>query len=1788
LGLVQVTVQASDPAGATASQTFLVNVLPPDQPPTITSTPGTAAKVGALYQYDLRATDPDGDPLTYRLISAPQGASFTALGQFSWVPAGRAVGTNHVELAVSDGRGGEVTQPFDITVAADTKAPDVQLITSPEPVQVGKPLTLIVAATDDTGLVDASLTFDGRAVALDGSGHATLRPTAAGTFEAVATATDVSGNVRRVTATVTVIDPAAAGAPEVDITAPEADAVVSGEVDVVGSVSSASLRFYTLAVGLAPDGPFHTIATGSTPVSKGVLGRLDTTALADDSYILRLVATDANGQTATLDEPFSVAGRQKPGNFTLSFTDLNETVGGVAVTVARTYDTLTADQSVDFGYGWRLEFRDVNLRSSVPLTGQENDGFYNPFRDGTRVYVTLPGGRREGFTFQPEVNRLTQLLNATVGLEEDAWEYDPVFVPDAGNTSRLAITGAVTLIRDKSTGEYFSVGGDRLPFNPADGVFFAEYVLTTRDGVAYHINAEHGLLDSVVTPTGVTLNYTNSSISSSLGGSIKFARDAQGRITTATSSSGKQVSYRYDARGDLVAVTDSLQATTTFAYDSNHPHYLVSVTNPEGKTGARVEYDDQGRIKSVTDANGNPSQVLYDATNSTETVFDANGHPTTFSYDELGNVTAQVDALHGVTHYTYDASGRLLSRTDPLGRTSQLTYDAAGNLLTSTDALGNTTRMTYDTAGRVLTSTDPLGNTISLAYDGRGNVTSVTDATGTIVTRNTFDAYGHLLTTTDALGDVTRFAYNGLGQATSATDALGAVTTYGYDADGRQTTQTTTRTDATGQTVPVTVGLNYDAKGKLLASTNPDGPGLTFTYDSSERPTTLRDPGGQTIRYTYDDNGNRTGAAYDDGTTEGWTYDAKTNPLTYTDRQGRTTRYEYDALDRLTKLINPDGTFTTRSYDAAGQVTDITDENGHTTHYDYDANGHVVKQTDPLGLVTSFTYDPLGNVTSMTDPAGHTTRNTYDAAYRKTQVTYADGSTEVYAYDAAGRLSAQTDPEGSTTRFEYDALGHIVKVTDALGNVTRYAYDEMGNKVSQTDANGHVTHWAYDDQHRVVRHVLPAGQSESFTYDARGNVASHTDFNGQTTTFTYDANGHLLQKAVAGQTTASFTYDAAGETLTATDAQGTTRYTYDARGHLASVTQPDGEAVSYSYDAAGNRTSVTTVAGTTTYSYNADNRMETVTDPASGVTRYTYDADGNVVQVDRPNGITETRQYDALNRVVAIRDTSPGGDVTWGETYTLNRVGNRTDVEGTDGSHVHYGYDADHQLVNETVTGPSSGTRTINYSYDAVGNRLTRDDSVSGPTAYSYDVDDRLVTESTGGRTTRYSYDANGNTLSRITDAVDQALYEWDTENRLVRADVTTPAGTTRVDYGYDAEGNRVSMTQDGRQTRYQWDTALAAPQVLTETDASGTVTASYVRGVGLISADLGGHRSYVVTDALGSVRALADASGAVTDRYTYGAFGEPLQVTGSTPNVYRFAGEALDLVTGLYNLRARQYDTAPGRFLSQDPFTGVDADPITLNKYVYASNNPTNHTDPTGRFDLGELCTALAVTGILASLSADAVLSYKVLNAIPPNAFTSFPDAAMAGYSVSVSPTNLILKIPGAAENPIGDAVAVALSLTNVVGGVDFLFPASHDRVWIYGYAGASFSSSFQGLKGLTPGGVASINAYVGFVWNVKDPMDYAGYFISASLPTTWLDPTLLARWIPNGATLFTSPEQGGSYGVSAELGAVSTAQSSSGQSASWTYYWYDTEIVVNLPPIDLSFEGLRKMFGPLLPPDI
>jgi RHS repeat-associated protein len=93
------------------------------------------------------------------------------------------------------------------------------------------------------------------------------------------------------------------------------------------------------------------------------------------------------------------------------------------------------------------------------------------------------------------------------------------------------------------------------------------------------------------------------------------------------------------------------------------------------------------------------------------------------------------------------------------------------------------------------------------------------------------------------------------------------------------------------------------------------------------------------------------------------------------------------------------------------------------------------------------------------------------------------------------------------------------------------------------------------------------------------------------------------------------------------------------------------------------------------------------------------------------------------------------------------------------------------------------------------------------------------------------------------------------------------------------------------------------------------------------------------------------------------------MSAQGTTTNNYLFAGEQLEPALGLYNLRARNYDSSVGRFVSADPFRGEPADPRTLHPYVYAHADPVNQTDPTGLFTLVEASATLGIQDVLKGL---------------------------------------------------------------------------------------------------------------------------------------------------------------------------------------------------------------------------
>jgi RHS repeat-associated protein len=196
---------------------------------------------------------------------------------------------------------------------------------------------------------------------------------------------------------------------------------------------------------------------------------------------------------------------------------------------------------------------------------------------------------------------------------------------------------------------------------------------------------------------------------------------------------------------------------------------------------------------------------------------------------------------------------------------------------------------------------------------------------------------------------------------------------------------------------------------------------------------------------------------------------------------------------------------------------------------------------------------------------------------------------------------------------------------------------------------------------------------------------------------------------------------------------------------------------------------------------------------------------------------------------------------------------------------------------------------------------------------------------------------------------------------------ITMTNGSTVVNLIYDAFGNRVAKTVNTVTTQYLVEDDVnptGLPQVVEEL-VNGAVTRQYTYGLQRISENLSpavtGNSTwtpsfYGYDSAEGSVRFLSNAAGTVTDAYEYDAFGNQIYRSGTTPNNYMYRGEQYDSDLALYYLRARYYNPATGRFLSRDPEDGKPNDPQSLHKYLYASGDPVNRIDPSGRGDLIEV----------------------------------------------------------------------------------------------------------------------------------------------------------------------------------------------------------------------------------------
>jgi len=1063
--------------------------------------------------------------------------------------------------------------------------------------------------------------------------------------------------------------------------------------------------------------------------------------------------------------------------------------------------------------------------------------------------------------------------------------------------------------------------------------------------------------------------------------------------------------FGYDEEGNLIYVTDARGTaaedaphTTYYEYDEANRLIREILPDPDGagplgQAVTRRFYDDNGNLRYVVGPQGSDAkepeyttEYQYDALNRMvleilpdpdDDGIGAARPEIEYEYDLYGNLASVTDARDQATTYHYNLLGLQTGVTDALAGTSTTIYDAAGNPILVTDATGADTRFEYDAMNRLVRMVAP-------APEGNRADSSLESP----VTTYQYDSNGNLTAVTDPRGFTTWYVYDGWDRQVAATDALGS--------EARDPSHTiTTRYDQLGNVVEVvdqlgrTTNYVYDNLGRLVEEQLPD----FERYDSQlVRPTTY---------YGYDPAGNLKFVTGPRGSSRLDT--------------DHTTWYFYDTLGRETCAIDPRGQdfaenaipdvapadpdySVVRSFDGAGNLasmkSNLTDATDQVVVYSYDNLGRVILESrDSVnGPSTAFSYDAAGNLVSMTEglmgsPSllALTTSYVYDELDRQIRSVDALGTgpndldhATVTTYDAAGRVLTVTDPEGNATGYRYDRLGRLVEETDPIANSAFYEYDASGNLVRKTDRNGRVTEYDYNALNQRTEEVWLDAASQpihtiTWYYDAAGQLGAVED-DTISYDYQYDTLGNLTEAHV-----------------------GTGPLSVPAGGGLPYVASPLVE-FEYAYDEAGNlkeaiesSTIVTGLGATTSYDYDSLGRLTRITQTGSGATDkrvdFAYRDDSSYDTVTRYADLAGTQEvatsdyhtYDVYGRLTGLTHRHGLTDLaayTW-QCDAADRITQMTSPDGTSD----LGYDDTSQLTSADHSYQTDEA----YVYDANGNRVT----ASGST-YATGTGNRLADDGTF----HYLYDQEGNRTARFVDVnanglldagdTDVTEYQWDYRNRLVKVTDRASYGAAAdqiVEYTYDYLNRRFEKTidtdGDGTPEEYFYNIHRGDELALELTDADGLegsgyspeLSQRYLYGSAvdeiLAVEDAAGDVLWGLGDHERTIHDLVDSTGTVQEHRQYDTFGQivsPANPTADFPQA--FTGRPFDTDTSLYNYRARWYDPAVGRFVSEDPsgFVGGDA-----NLYRYAGNSPLVNVDPSGLCFTGIVDSARdAVKGLL------------------------------------------------------------------------------------------------------------------------------------------------------------------------------------------------------------------------------
>ena len=958
-------------------------------------------------------------------------------------------------------------------------------------------------------------------------------------------------------------------------------------------------------------------------------------------------------------------------------------------------------------------------------------------------------------------------------------------------------------------------------------------------------------------------------------------------------------------------------------------------------------------------------------------------------------------------YQSYNVKGQVTKQLNALGKPITKEYQGPGGRLSKVEMQGGDLSVEYSYNDRGLLSeiTNEAGNTKAFTYDGLGRLEAAKNDAGQVVTEHDYQYTSgdpssdpNYVETVQKGGQspdvVSRKVVDGLGRPwqevteTGGGNRLTQVTT--YDPLGREARTYRPFEDTDGGLFDADADYESEPRTKTTYEANPlnrpsgvdppepDGDKIQKSYGVEQNPfradTVLSGYASYQFRYvqTTDESGD-VSRVYKDGfgrkVIRASGYGTSDEAVTY---------FQYDAVGNLTKTVRPEGDSVTYAYDRRDQQIRRSSPDGGASRTRYDAAGNPrFTQNAVQGKRGTARYTCLG-------AAGRR----IESGVAPLSVFGADAFREL---DPGALASGEGSAGGCLVPGQWSRTVRAYDQPPASGEAPWSSWPEWsdgdGSDPPLDNLKGQVAARAHRAKNSVVT-VGGGGTLEGPTLRAATDrvVAGSTTVAGEVT-FTAGsevrleagfstADGALFRAEVDPSKQSEspewrlvfFSYDAEGNVRRKDHfvpglGQVTLRYRRDRQGRVTRQTaklQRSGKTFHQWYE------------------YNERGLVERVAAgaSASGSTRivsYTYAPDGQVDTTDW-EGVSGqiARRYNDRGWLTGIGDL--GAPTGFAAGYDYFPDGNVETMEsnapGNSSLTYYYSYDALDRLELAS-NGTSLGGR-----YDVQGIRYDRNGNLEGLVRYGKDgetVDDLAYTyaDEQGGQ--------SPNRLASISDAVADASrhgwdagsgsFEYDAAGRMLQAPAPTgleavsynaqglpeamalggAEGETTLTYRYTADGQRTYKKVEGSEaTRYVRDGAVTVAVVEGGSLKHWTLTLPGGEVIGRVGSG-GSSRRYYLKDHLGSIRAVLDGGGGVSETRDYYPFGLPMPgryEEGSPPTQEDFTGYEKDEATGLHYAGARYYASAFGRFTTTDRF--ADKYP-SLSPYQYGANNPATTIDMNG-----------------------------------------------------------------------------------------------------------------------------------------------------------------------------------------------------------------------------------------------